>query len=308
MIISSVDEACIAARNSNQTAMAAYGTAFAELAQDPQRLSDNDLFALDTQLGAIPLLKNGRNYYWQRACHQLGFRQNGFFEAGLPIDRFLVIREGAGFLPEFEAFKPAKTALDSMILEMEGEFQETKFRAPALGGPVESHLRYFDSHPSVAYYLSIVVQIINDFGLDASIPEIEVGDRIYKGDLATRFSEVQVPSLFVASPFVTKDVDPDQAQNTGRVREFTNPRALNQQHLVLIGDSHSYTGISAICSYFFAKVSYFWASRASNYGGLRDDIQTAIDSADLVIEESSERFFIRNFGRLPEGIKDPEIG
>lgn len=307
MHISSLQEARDIGYQSNILAMQSYGLEFIKLKDQSNGLIDADLFSLSTELGDIPLLRNGANFYWDRATQPLGFRQVGFMQAGLPVDRYLVIREGAGFFPNNSDLSPARVGLDSIISELNAEFKETQFRAPELGGSVESEFRFFDSHQNLAFFLMLAVDLIEDLGLDATIPAIPTIERTYAGDLATRFSQSNTSGVFWGNPFIVEDTAADPSKNTGRYRRFINKQARNKQHLVLIGDSHSYGNLSVLLSHFFGEVSYFWASRASRYGGQLDEIKATMQKADITIEESSERFFIRNFGKLPEGIIDPEV-
>jgi predicted RNase H-like HicB family nuclease len=57
--------------------------------------------------------------------------------------------------------------------------------------------------------------------------------------------------------------------------------------------SHSFSAMSQLLSYYYESVTFYWANRASDYGNCADAIKRA--HADIVIEESSERFLLSNF-------------
>ncbi|WP_420860191.1 hypothetical protein [Marivivens marinus] len=306
MWISSIEEAAELALKGNEAAMTTYGPDFGALANDPAALEDLDLLSLQTQLGPIPLLKNGANNYWDRAHEARAFRAAGFKMLGVDVDRFLVIRETAGFAATRPEFSALNTALVSMADGMNTAAADGFFMIPDLGGPFETHLRFFDSHPNITFYLQTALHLLEGLGLDVTIPDLKIHQRDYAGDLAARFGSAAAPTCFFQSPFLESEIAADPGRNTGRTRTFENPAAANDVHLVLIGDSHGYSGLSGLLSFFVRRLTYFWASRASKYGGLADQLHTTIRTADFVIEESAERFFLRNFSKPASNVTGAE--
>ena len=58
-------------------------------------------------------------------------------------------------------------------------------------------------------------------------------------------------------------------------------------------ESHAFSAMSQLLSYYYASVTFYWANRVNGYGRCAEAIEQG--RADLVIEESSERFLLSNF-------------
>tara|TARA_R110002049_G_scaffold23545_10_gene83631 strand:- start:24708 stop:25634 length:927 start_codon:yes stop_codon:yes gene_type:complete len=306
MLVASLEEIEFAAKKSNMRAIAVYGDDFNRFISDKDGLTELDMFVENSAYGEYPVLKNGSNFYWERSRIPLRLNHKAY-QSPLPkVDRFVVVRESTGFLSHKPKYCEGSVALNSIIADMEPAYVDQTMRIPRLGGEIECKFRFFDSHPSCSFYLNTAIEIIDDFGLETSFPEIKLREAPYCPDLATKFSKLIAPTLFFSSPFLVQDLAANPSRNSGRYREFVNASAPIQKHIIIIGDSHSFSGLSPAFSFFFKRVSYYWASRASRYGGLKDEIMKAVSEADFSIEEISERFFIRNFGTMPPGHTDPE--
>ena len=295
--ISSIEEAAEIGAKNNISAISVYGAEFDEIARSEEKLLALDLMALKSELGVVPLLRNGNCNYSGLAQEKMEFRHVGFKQIGIDVDRFLIIRESAGLASKTSDRDEFLIALNSMQQDMHKSMGSDFFVIPELTGEIETHLRFFDSHPNIPFYIEAAVGVLKYLGLDNDIPEIRLSARGYTGDLAKRFSDDLAEAYFFDSPFLTQDLAPDPDRNTGRVREFFNASAGNDVHLLLIGDSHSYSGFATVFSFFLKRVSFFWASRASKYGGLAEEVRSIAEKADVTIEEQSERFFLRNFGK-----------
>lgn len=295
--IASAEDAMAAMRYSNDLAFNAYGEAFRVVAADPERLMSCDLLAHETPLGPIPLLRNGENSYLDRACTPLGFNEADFSSLGINVDRFLIIREGAGFaMEDGKSYPDVNTALQSMMSYMSPGFRNDTLMIPRLSGPLYSHYRLFDSHPGLTFYYNVVRSLVASLGLNEQHNPISLRVGNYKCDLAVRFCDTDNTGIFIQNTKMTSEEVADPSQNRGRYRVFENMDAPNKEHILIIGDSHSFTGLSLILSYFFRKVSFVWASRANRYGGAAELIDREKANASITIEEISERFFLRNFG------------
>lgn len=273
-------------RASNAHARETYQQAFDALS--PADLERLDLLVARTPEQRIPTLKNGTNRYLETASAPLSFDFRRFVACGLTPDVFVVVPESPNLLAPYITPSPRSCLSDLAASPLRPGWLTI---ADCGNIAVDSCVRAFDSHLSVLFYWRTVLDMIRRLGGSVEIDGVEVAFRPYKCDLAGRFSEATATSLFVHNRHFHSEMGGDS--QSGRTRLFRNPGAPNKQAVALIGDSHSFSAMSQLLSYYYESVTFYWANRASDYGNCADAIKRA--HADIVIEESSERFLLSNF-------------
>ena len=279
---------------SNAFSRHSYQSSFEAASKDPDNFGALDLFSTRIEGFQTPLLRNGTNKYFDVSSSPRKFSVAKFRPALPCPNAYVIIPEAPHYLAAMlgDAWNP-RIALESVARNLPagprwtipyGCFEPTSSRS----------LRLFDSHPSLHFYWLLCMELLRDHGWATSNIPIEVQFRPYKCDLASRFTSQETISLFPSARHFKSESAGDAQR--GRKRVFQNPTAANDATLLLVGDSHCYSAISQIMSFFFSEVVFFWASRGSNWGGNRDEIiEIANNSADFFIEEASERFFLVNY-------------
>ena len=279
---------------SNAFSRHSYQSHFEAAIAVPKGLDALDLFLTHIDGFRTPLLRNGTNRYFDVSSSPRKFSTTKF-RSTLPYpNAYVIVPEAPHLLAASlgEAWN-AKLALNSVIHSLP---QDTTWTIPygCFDASSSRSLRLFDSHPSLHFYWLLCLGLLRDHGWAIGDSRIEVQFRPYKCDLASRFTNQETVSLFPSAKHFKSETAGDAQR--GRKRIFQNPSAVNDATLLLVGDSHCYSAISQIMSFFFSRVVFFWASRGSNWGGSRDEIiEIATRSADLFIEEASERFFLTNY-------------
>ncbi len=279
---------------SNAFARHAYQSEFEAVSADPDGLGALDLFIARIDGLDAPLLRNGTNRYFDVSSSTRKFSTIKFRPSLPNPDAYVIIPEAPHLLAEALGDTwNATLALESIAHDLPAGPAWTIPHRCFDSTPSRS-LRLFDSHPSLHFYWLLCTGLLRDHGWATENTRIEVQFRPYKCDLAARFSSQEAISLFPSAKHFTSEIAGDAQR--GRKRVFVNPAATNDATLLLVGDSHCYSAISQIMSFFFSRVIFFWASRGSNWGDNRSEIiEMATNSADFFIEEASERFFLTNY-------------
>ncbi|QOW24160.1 hypothetical protein [Lysobacter sp. H23M47] len=276
---------------SNALASAIYAT---EFSQSLARIDELDLLRVDLPNGeSVPLLKNGANGYFDISRTGRRFVEESYARGVGNTSAYLVIPETPCLASDrlHGLARDCGTALQSLTNLIPDDI----VIASVAGMSFESYARYYDSHLSIPSYWTICLELLRRLRLSDKLEALECTFRMYQGDLASKFSALSSPSLFVFNRHLSSEKL--CISNSGRNRIFVNDDAPNKAHLLLIGDSHSYSAMSQIMSHYFSRVTFFWGTRANGYGDAADEIADFYSRADFVIEEISERFFLRNFTR-----------
>lgn len=281
---------------SNIWARAIYGGAFRSLAAQAPELDRLDLDAVRLHGLWVPLLRSGSNGYQalNRARHRLTDAVAPPAElSDLPLfvipENARVLRRvlGRGWSPE-----PLARTFAPGALRHAGIYPCDEILPDARD--VGLCLRQFDSHLSVYAYRRILTAIGRVLGIE--MPEDT--DVIYEArratlDLAGRFSDRICISFFPSGRhFVSAD---ETTGNRGMLMRYENAAAPLDGRLLIIGDSHSYSGLAPLASFFFRQVDFYWGSRHDGFGDRSAEVMDLIARSRWVIEEVSERFFLRNF-------------
>lgn len=288
--VASLPDAIQLATASNAFAAAIYGARFKAICEDGAALTDLDMLAIQVADVRIPVLRSGANKYYELSSKPASFNSEAFLRVGLTPDCHLIVPEPAGLAGDFlpGGWDPTVAIRSCDLTAIDG------LHVATLGNlSLAASMRFFDSHWSVPFYWQLCIGLIASRGFRCDLDAFHCFFRPYKGDLASRFSEESSFSMFVSNRFFHSET-PGTMQS-GKRRIFINPNAPNRQHLLLVGDSHSYSSMSHIFSHYFEKVTFFWANRANRYGAVGEQIETVAREADFFIEETSERFFLRNF-------------
>lgn len=279
---------------SNAFSRHSYQSSFEAASTDPESFVALDLFSTCIEGFRTPLLRNGTNKYFDVSSSPRKFSATKF-RPTLPCpNAYVIIPEAPHLLAATlgDTWNP-RVALESVVHDLPSGPSWT-IPYDCFDPASSRSLRLFDSHPSLHFYWLLCMGLLRDHGWAKSDTPVEVQFRPYKCDLASRFTSLETTSLFPSARHFKSESAMDAQR--GRKRVFQNPSAANDATLLLVGDSHCYSAISQIMSFFFSEVVFFWASRGSNWGDNRDEItEIATNSADFFVEEASERFFLTNF-------------
>ena len=276
---------------SNDFAHAAYGLKLFQLYESLEgNLRSFDLGSVELDGKIIPLLLDGINNYSTLSNELLNVDDR--INAGVNVDIFAVIPENNRIVenPSHDAglrhaLLTMSPSISAKLVDCYNGFDCFK---PILG------IRAFDSHPSTGSYVKFFNYIISNLGYDLPSFTIPFDFVPYRCDLASRFSEAEPLCMFMSHMHCVKDYNAEKT-TSGIHRLYENCNAPIDKKVLLIGDLHSNSALSQLFSYVFREVRFVWASRRDNYGVFSEIIESIVAEADHVIEEASERFFLRNF-------------
>jgi hypothetical protein len=280
-------------RLSNALATAAYGLPFLDLCEgDPARLADLDLRYVDAGGYYLPVLENGSNHYATRSSQRLALDE--VIHSGIACDMMLIVPENRRILEGSRDGVGLASAIDLGSRAGSAPIIDAAGRLRRAADPVDL-VRAYDSHPSHAFYFLCASEILSFLGYSPSTYCVEYELADYRHDLASRFSDVMAKCLVVSAKHHSEDFSDTSTRNTGHHHLYVNRDAPIDKSVLLIGDSHSYSGLAPLLSYMFREVRFIWASRRDEYAPFERDIAGYAQAADHVIEEAAERFFLNNF-------------
>jgi hypothetical protein len=189
------------------------------------------------------------------------------------------------FSPEFSK------SYDLMIdhLNSQNEIKTLTFSEIFPNSKTHKDLTFFyDSHltnyGSILAFEALTLRLGLNFNLDL----INWHPRTFKPDLLNKFLDVELTVPWVAEGNLVDEFPAEPGRNRGLIRQYscTNEFAIKKKCLI-VGDSHSYSGIAAIASNFFAELTFVWENP------LKLDnlfLEPLLANSDYVIYELSERF------------------
>lgn len=256
-----------------------------------------DLEVADVGECLIPVLKNGSNNFQALSSKKLAFDKTKFLKCGIEPQIYIIVPEISSILGNrvISCNWDSSRALVNLFKYQSGVL-ETAFWVHGLHYKLNNnHLRYFDSHLCLDGYQKIASDVMSFLEiLPRKFPKVITELRDYRCDLATRFSEKSSQNLFPAETFLKGEFLHGNNKR-GLHRVYRNPSAPIDAKLLIIGDSHSYSALAQIFSFYFEETNFYWASRVDGFGELEGELCGAAEHADFVIEESAERFFLKNF-------------
>ena len=289
-------------RYSNDQAHATYGFDFLRLFEEnPNSLIDLDLLSAEASGRLYPVLFHGSNSYDDLSKKSL--RLSKSVERGVDVDLMMVVPEpirliqrGVNKLGLASALIDRSEARSLPIVDAETIVPDRADRGDLV--------RAYDSHPSTGTYFFCMDYILKILGHGNLSYHIPFNNGYYKCDLAERFSQKETNCVFAGWQHHTEDLSAKEARNTGLHQIFHNKDAPLKAKILLIGDSHSYSALAPMMSNAVEHVRFIWASRRDNYAPFNQKMNEYAQEADFVIEEVSERFFLRNFCEVVAENKD----
>nr|WP_128083371.1 hypothetical protein [Methylobacterium sp. B34] len=280
-------------RYSNDQAHATYGFEFMRMCEDcPESLNGIDLLSAEISGRSYPMLFNGNNNYSELSSKKLKLSKS--VEGGVAADLMIVIPEPIRLMRRGANRNGLTSALSNHLASTTLPIIDAESVVPNRIDRSEL-VRAYDSHPSIGTYffcMDYILRLMESGKLSYSIP---FNNGSYRCDLAERFSQEETKCIFPAWQHHIEDLSQKNTSNTGMHHIFYNEKAPLRACILLIGDSHSYSALAPMLSNAVKKVRFIWASRRDNYGPFSLTIKDYAREADFVVEEVSERFFLRNF-------------
>lgn len=281
-------------RLSNDFARATYGLDFyLKCENSPEAIGLLDLKAIKVDGRYLPVLKEGSNRYETLSRERLRLRED--CAPPMHVDAFLVVPELSRLLNR----RADATGLKSALSNSEDAARRLKIVDPlpwlAAQSERSDEVRAFDSHPSTGTYFCCLRTLLQHLSLPVPTFDLMLHFRQYRCDLASRFSPELTTAIFASDTFFVEEYSSPQGGNTGVRRLYENREAPIRASILLIGDSHSYSALSQMCSFLFTRVEFFWASRRNGYHPYNDEVIESAKNHNFVVEEVSERFFLANF-------------
>jgi hypothetical protein len=282
---------------SNDLAAGVYGPGFDAISSRPSLLRQIDLAVVEIGGRRVPVLHNGSTRHAERAVRPVTIDWPSLKTGLRQADQFLIVPETATLLADAGLHLPLMTtALRSVDAQLNGPAFNLLVGLKVIGayspGPL---LRMFDSHLSPLAYAGIAKAALAALGVNVPFDDIRLSFRPHAHDLAQHFCDLRAPSAVFEDTHFVREIAP--TGNRGLRRWYVNPRPIIDRSILLIGDSHSYGGFCQLLSHVFRDVRFIWQSRYFGYGDSRDGVAAEAATADLMIEEISERFFLANHCR-----------
>ena len=280
-------------RYSNDQAHATYGFEFMRICEEnPYLLIGMDLLLNEISGRFYPTLFNGSNSYNILSKRALRLLQS--VEEGIAVDVMMVIPEPIRLIQRGMNEMGITSALRNRPISITLPIIDAETIVPDRNDCGDL-IRAYDSHPSTGTYFSCMEYILKILGHDDLSYTIPFNNGLYRCDLAERFSQKETNCVFAGWQYHTKDLSQNDARNTGLHHIFHNENAPLKANVLLIGDSHSYSALAPMLSNAVENIRFLWASRRDNYAPFNQEMRKYVQEADFIIEEVSERFFLKNF-------------
>lgn len=147
----------------------------------------------------------------------------------------------------------------------------------------------YDSHLTNYGSILIFIALCKRLGLVIDLCNLDWDLRTFKPDLLNKYLDVELQIPWVRESALVEEILPKPGRNRGLIRRYkAEGENIIPSKCLIVGDSHSYSGLAAIAGNYFSEVIFAWDNPFTIDAGLFSELS---DQVNYTIYEISERFF-----------------